>query len=517
MSDQHEPMAQTRRELHRHDRHEHPLLRRFTWIAAGLVVVLVAITAFAVIKLNSNVNRVDVSKALGTDRPTPSTTPGTQGPLNILLMGSDTRSDLTTSDYGTDTIEGGAHSDTTILVHISAKRDRIMAVSIPRDSMLPGPKDCLANSPRTEWVVRQWNYNYNKGGAGCALCALEVITGVFINHYAVVNFEGFADMVDALDGVPVCTPIPIDDPASGLQLTAGRHVLDGRDALGYVRARKTIGDGSDLGRIKRQQAFMASVAQKATSTSLLLRPDKLFSFLSAATKALTTDPELGLTNMTAVAQSIQNVGTDNIEFITVPTEEYPPDHDRVQWTNTADLIWEAIKSDTAIGAPPEPSSSPSTTTDPSTSSTPSPSGTGSPSPSSTALTVSPDHILVSVLNGSGTPGVASQTAAALRAQGFNVTGLADAAITQGVTIEYASWRADSVKTVAAAFPGARLKLNEGVGDVIQVTVGIGAPFVVEVPNRLGTEPLPTPSVTPGANPSATPSIDTRTAADNICQ
>lgn len=124
---------------------------------------------------------------------------------------------------------------------------------------------------------------------------------------------------------------------------------------------------------------------------------------------------------------------------------------------------------------------------------------------------------MSVLNGSGTPGVASQTAAALRAQGFNVTGLADAAITQGVTIEYASWRADSVKTVAAAFPGARLKLNEGVGDVIQVTVGIGAPFVVEVPNRLGTEPLPTPSVTPGANPSATPSIDTRTAADNICQ
>ena len=74
----------------------------------------------------------------------------------------------------------------------------------------------------------------------------------------------------------------IDDPASGLDLTPGRHVLDGSSALGYVRARKTLGDGSDINRIKRQQAFMSSVVQKAVSTEMLKRPDKLYSFLNAA-------------------------------------------------------------------------------------------------------------------------------------------------------------------------------------------------------------------------------------------
>lgn len=498
----------SRRDRARHARHHrHSALRRLGWIAGVLVVVLVVGAGVAVWRLNSNVNRVDVSGLLGTDRPTPSATQGVQGPVNILLMGSDTRADLKSSDYGTDTIEGGAHSDTTVLVHISAKRDRIMAVSIPRDSMLPGPQDCKADSPRSEWVVRQWNYNYNKGGAGCSIRALEGNTGVFIDHYAVVNFEGFADMVDALGGVEVCTPIAINDPASGLTLTPGKHLLQGKDALGYVRVRKTVSDGSDLARIKRQQAFMSSVAQKATDTSLLLRPDKLFSFLSAATKALTTDPSFGLSAMTQVAQGIQNVGTQNIQFVTVPVEEYPADPNRVQWSNDADVIWEAIKEDHGLGEAPSPSPSPSSTD----------SSTETASPAEEPLTVAPDRIWVRVLNGSGTQGIAAQTSSALQVQGFNIAGLADGPATEGVVVEYSAARADSVKTVAAAFPDARLKLNEAMGDVIQVTVGAGASGVVAVPNRLGTQPVPSPSLTPLTAPSASPSIPTRTAAESICQ
>ncbi len=496
-----------RRRRARHAKHRHPLLRAATWIVAAVLVSLIAATGVAIWRLNSNVNRVDVSSALGTDRPTQGVTAGVDGPLNILLMGSDTRADLKTQDYGTDTIEGGAHSDTTILVHISAKRDRVMAVSIPRDSMLPGPVDCAANSPKSQWVVRQWNYNYNKGGAGCSIRALEGNTGVFINHYAVVNFEGFAAMVDALGGVQVCTPVAINDPASDLTLSPGWHTLQGKDALGYVRVRKTLGDGSDLGRIKRQQAFLSSVVQKATDSSLLLRPDKLYSFLSAATKSLTTDPDLGVSKMSEVAQSLQKVGPKNIEFVTVPTEPYAPDLNRVQWTSDADYIWEAIKDDRGIGEPATPSPTPST----------SPSSTGAPSPSASTLLISPDRISVRVLNGSGSQGVATQTGEALRVQGFNIVGLGDAAATQGVVIEHSSGKADSAATLALAFPGARLKVNEAMGDVVQVTVGAGAPFVVAVPNRLGTAPLPTPSVTPTANPSAVPSIPARTAADSICQ
>ena len=119
--------------------------------------------------------------------------------------------------------------------------------------------------------MRQWNQNYAIGGTGCLIRTLEGNTGVFIDHYAVVDFRGFKQMVDALGGVKVCTPVAIDDAHTHLQLTAGKHTLDGRQALQYVRVRKSIGDGSDLQRINRQQAFLSSVIQKATSTQLLLR------------------------------------------------------------------------------------------------------------------------------------------------------------------------------------------------------------------------------------------------------
>jgi LCP family protein required for cell wall assembly len=501
-----DPRRSDRRRSHRHT-HRHPWLRRVAWVAGLLVVALVVTLGVAVWKLNGNVSRVDVSKALGTDRPTP--TAKTEA-LNILLLGSDTRADLSTDEYGQDTIEGGAHSDTNILVHISADRQNVLAVSIPRDSMVPAPADCRASTPKSAWVVRQWNYNFNKGGPGCTIRTLEGNTGVFVDHYAVVNFEGFATMVDALGGVEVCTPIAINDPASELHLTPGRHLLDGRDALGYVRVRKTITGGSDLNRINRQQAFLSSVVQKAVSTDMLKRPDRLFSFLNAATKALTTDPQLGLGEMTDVARSLQNVGAENIQFVTVPTEEYPKDHNRVQWTSAADLIWKAIRDDRAIGEESSPS--------------PSPSGSPSATASAEPLTVSPARISVRILNGSGIKGLASQEAQALRVQGFAAVTVGDSpGASTGVLVEYSAHQAEAARTVAAAFPGAQLEQNSTLGDVIQVTLGTGAPHVAVLPNRVGSTPLPTPSVSASAPPQASgsaspsPSISTRSADESICQ
>ncbi|MBK8731082.1 MAG: LCP family protein [Tetrasphaera sp.] len=482
-------------------------------IAGVLVLALVVATGVVVWKLNRNVHRVDVSMAVGTDRPTQeAAAPNESKPLNILVLGSDTRKNLDdTSTFGPDTVEGGDHSDTNVLVHISADRKAVLAVSIPRDSMVPAPKDCKAETPKSQWVVRQWNYNYNKGGAGCTIRTLEGNTGVFVDHYAVVNFKGFQSMVDALGGIEVCTPVAIDDPASGLDLTPGRHVLDGSSALGYVRARKTLGDGSDINRIKRQQAFMSSVVQKAVSTEMLKRPDKLYSFLNAATKSLTTDPDLGLTEMATVAKSLQDVGAENIQFVTVPTTVYQPDPNRVQWTDDADLIWEAIRGDHAIGAAPTAS--------------PSPTGTESPA----ALTVTPDKIAVQVLNGSGVRGLATQAVEALQVQGFRQVTRGDApAQTTGVLVEYSPMQEDAARTVAAAFPGAVMRQASSLGNTVVVTLGVGAPDVVEVPNRLGTQPLPTPSISSSptsssspstsgtTSPSPSPSISTRSADENIC-
>ncbi len=464
-------------------------------LLVGALLALATPTIAAYVKLNGNIQRVDISKVLGAR---PSTTPAPAGasePLNILVMGSDTRQGIGTTEYGQDTIEGGAHSDTNLLVHISAKRDRALVVSIPRDSMTKAPKDC-ANPASTvaNGEVRQWNYNFNEGGPGCTVKTLEGLTGIFVDHFVVIDFRGFQDMVDALGGVEVCSTVDIADSDAQFTLAAGRHTLNGKEALGYVRVRKTVSDGSDLFRIRRQQAFLSSVVQKATDTKLLLRPDRLYGFLNAATSSMTTDADFGATTMASLANSLRHIGMDKIEFVTVPTEVYPPDINRVQWQAKAKLIWEAIKNDRPLT---NPSAKP-------------PASTGAPAP----LTVTPDRIQVRISNDSGVEGLAVQTGNALAVQGFRIAGYTNGTSTQtsGVVIRYAPGQREAARTVAAAFPKAVLKSDSGAGDVIAVHIGVGGANPIEVPNRLGTEPLPPMPLTAGPGDG----LDTRTAGQDIC-
>ncbi|KGN31619.1 LytR family transcriptional regulator [Knoellia sinensis KCTC 19936] len=461
-----------------------------------MVALLVFGMAGTYAKLNGNIDRLDISAWVGKDRPTPSGNVDS-GPLNILLMGSDVRQGAGNEEYGSGDWEPGQHSDTNILMHISGDRESVTMVSIPRDSMVPSPPEsggegCNGDIPEEQWEVRQWNKNFNLGGPGCVIRTLEGNTDIFINHFAVVDFSGFKGMVDALGGVPVCTPVAIDDPQAEFTLAAGRHTLNGEQALGYVRTRKSVGDGSDIGRIKRQQAFLSSVAQQATDSKLLLRPDKLLRFLGAATSSLQMDEDFGLGPMKTIAESVKGIGVDKIQFVTVPTEAYPEDDNRVQWAPAADQLWEAIRTDQDISKPaPKPSHS-----------------------DTTPLTVSPDEIRVEVVNNSGVVGLAKQALEGLRVQGFvdptssNGTGFSD-----GVVIEHSPDKADSARTVAAAFPGATLKPVSDMGERVRVILGKGAPAVAEVPNRLGDEPLPKPTVT------TTPSvggIETRKADQDLC-
>ena len=470
-----------------------------TWAVITVVTVLVVVlggTAYAAWRLNANITKLDVSAAIGTDRPTQA--PEAARAVNILLIGSDTREGAGNDAYADrdGTLGGGAHSDTNLLVHLSADRSAATVVSIPRDSMTLAPPNCSATAPRSEWHMRQWNQNYSIGGPGCLIRTLEGNTGVFIDHYAVVDFRGFKQMVDALGGVQVCTPVAIDDANTHLQLTAGKHTLDGRQALQYVRVRKSIGDGSDLQRINRQQAFLSSVIQTATSSQLLFEPAKLYSFLNAATKSLTTDPELGVGTMRDLAGSVKGIGLDKIQFVTVPNEPYAPDPNRVQWKASAEQIWSALRADRVIGAKPKKPSA-------------------SPSPTSSPPTVSPADVTVSVLNATGVSGLARQAAGALEVQGFTgvTTGTA-ATTTKPVVVEYSGQHEEDARTVAAAFPGAVVEKTSGLGAGVQVTLGRGAPEVVEVPNRLGSDPLPSPSIS--SQPEPTDSIPTRNADTDIC-
>jgi LCP family protein required for cell wall assembly len=500
-----------RREVQQARRREnrHPLLRRGAIVVAAGLALLLALGAVAYVKLNGNITKYDVSKLLG-QRPKGAAANKITNltPVNILVMGIDTR-DLGTNAFGTTKQVSGARSDTSLIVHLSGDRQSAVVVSVPRDSMTRAPRDCKdPNSKVADGPIRQWNANYSLGGPACVIRTVEGTTGIRIDHFMVVNFLGFQSMVDALGSVEVCVPKAIHDPESGLRLPAGRSMIGGKAALSFVRARKNIGtDGSDLGRIDHQQAFLSAMVQKATSSSLLLRPDKLFRFLDAATSSLTTDPALGNLNaLREVAQSVAGLKSSQIRFVTVPTEPYPPDHNRVQWTSAADPLWTSIVKDAPLpGTKAPPGAKPTPTT---TQTTPPP-----------VLTVTPDLITVHVSNDSGVPGIARQAGDDLRLQGFKVDGLStDSSGKQGVTVAYSSGNHDKALTVAAAFPGAVLVQDQTVRDVIRVSLGTGSPNVVLVPNRIGTTPLPTHTLTAtvAPTPSSTVTIKARTANTDVC-
>ena len=499
-----------RREVQRARRREnrHPLLRRGAIVVAAGLALLLALGAVAYVKLNGNITKYDVSKLLG-QRPKNNAKADkltNLKPVNILVIGSDTR-DLGTRAFGTT---GGARSDTTLIVHLSGDRRSAVVVSVPRDSMTRAPSDCKnPKSKVADGPIRQWNANFSLGGPACLIRTVEGTTGIFIDHFMVVNFLGFQSMVDALGSVEVCLPEAVVDRQSQLNLPAGRSRVSGKEALAFVRVRHNIGnDASDLGRIDRQQAFLSSMVQEATSSGLLLRPDKLFRFLDAATKSLTTDPGLGNLNaLREVAQSVVGLKSSQIRFVTVPIEAYPPDHNRVQWTSAADALWKAIQKDAPLpGTKPAPGSKPTTAPTPTPTTTP-------------QLTITPDHITVHVSNDSDVPGLARQASDDLRLQGFHVNGVSSGnGVLQGVTVSYSAGNHEQALTVAAAFPGAVLVQDQTVGDVIRVNLGAGAPNVVEVPNRLGTTPIPTHTLTATAvpTPTSTVTIKARTADTNIC-
>lgn len=297
--------------------------------------------------LNGNLDVIDVTNQLGEDRPDKEQVEGPQEPLNILVMGSDTREG---AGNNIDNLTGGGErSDTTILFHLSADRERAYGVSIPRDSLVTRPT-CKTESGESiaGGTDVMWNEAFSVGGPACTIRQLEQITGVYVDHFVVVDFSGFEDMVDAIDGVEVCIPEDINDPAHGINIPAGTREIEGREALNYVRARYTLGDGSDIGRISRQQAFMSSMVNKVVSAGVLARPDRLVRFLNAATNSLTVDP--GLENVAKIADlglQFRGIGLDRVQFVTVPfeydqREEY---RGRITWLPEAEELWAKIAAD----------------------------------------------------------------------------------------------------------------------------------------------------------------------------
>jgi LCP family protein required for cell wall assembly len=266
-------------------------------------------------------------------------------PLNILVMGSDSRVGAGNDIDGQTDI--GQRSDTTILVHISADRKTVYGVSLPRDALVTRP-DCKGEDGKVipGGDLQFFNAAYSLGGPNCTAKQVEVLTGIYIDHYVSVDFNGFKDMVDAVHGVTVCIPQDVDDSAHGITFHAGTQQLDGQQALNYVRERYVLSANSDIGRMKRQQAFIASMINKVVSAGTLTRPSRVYNFLKAATESVTTDPGLSsLSKLVNLAWQFRRTDLDNISFITVPFEEYPPDHNRLIWSAAAKGLWQVILDD----------------------------------------------------------------------------------------------------------------------------------------------------------------------------
>ena len=313
-------------------------------VLAVTTLVLAMLTGLAVVysfrHFSGNLNVKDYTQDL-QNRPEKTAVEGPQEPLNVLVMGIDTRQGEGNA-IDKETGEGG--SDTTILLHLSADREYAYGISIPRDSMVDRP-DCDKGAiPAASYQM--WNAAYAIGGPACTIQQFEQLTGILLDHYISVDFNGFQDMVDAVDGVEVCIPETIDDRSHGIYLEAGTREVSGKEALSYVRQRYAVGDGSDIGRMKRQQAFAASMANKVISAGTLTSPTRLFSFLNAATQSLTVDP--GLSNLGKIAKlGIQFRGIDlaNIQFLTIPWGWDPQDPNRVVWAPEAKKVWRRIAAD----------------------------------------------------------------------------------------------------------------------------------------------------------------------------
>ncbi|MBB4712601.1 LCP family protein [Streptomyces luteogriseus] len=316
------------------------------WTAAGIVVLGGTGAGYLYFKLNGNLKSVDIDQALGTDRPKKAD----NGSENILVLGSDTRAGGN-KKLGGGTDDGSARSDTAMIVHVYKGHKKASVVSIPRDTLIDRPS-CTDTKGDEHPAARSVMFNsaYSTGGAACAVKTVESITDLRMDHYLEVDFAGFQKLIDDLGGVEITTTKNIDDPDSHLKLKAGTHTLDGKQALGLVRTRHGVGDGSDLGRIQLQQAFIKALVNQIKDVGVFSNPKKLLDLAETATRTVTADSDLGSVNkLASFANGLKGISPSNMHMITMPVAYDPADPNRVLLQEKkADQIWKALEQDKPI-------------------------------------------------------------------------------------------------------------------------------------------------------------------------
>jgi LCP family protein required for cell wall assembly len=321
-------------------------------LGKALVVVIVStltVATVSAIQITQELSRgqIDVPGLDGGDR----VIPPLNGPLNILLVGSDTRSGAGNSAFG-DT--GGNLADVIILLHVSANRQNAVALSFPRDTMVPWPA-CPSTSGGPGYYAQslgQINATIANGGPGCTLLTVELLTGLNIPYLAMVDFNGVIELSNAVGGVEVCVAQDIEDEYTNTYLKKGMHILQGVQALQFLRTRHGVGDGSDLGRISNQQVYLTSLVRKLKSKDILNNPVALYSLAQAAAKNMTLSKTLSdPTTLMGVANALKDIPMKKITFLQLPSVyglpapnegRVKPDYEKAQ------IIFDMIKNDEPI-------------------------------------------------------------------------------------------------------------------------------------------------------------------------
>lgn len=281
-------------------------------------------------------------------------------PVNILISGIDSRYNQGVNSHGDPEEFTTIFSDTTMVMHISADRSRITTVSIPRDLMVWLPSCIDADGNETGESFTQFNQAFRRGavtdsiphGIQCTKKAVEQVSGLTIDAFVLVDFTGFVGLVNALGGVWYDVEERIDDPQADADLMPGCQLLNGAQALSYARTRKSIGDGSDLGRIGRQQKLVAAMIREALSKNYVTDFPALYNFIQQGISAVKVSPNLGnLNSDVSLLLSISSINTDDIHFITLPNAPYPEDPNRVTTIDdAADQVWQALLLDRPLPA-----------------------------------------------------------------------------------------------------------------------------------------------------------------------
>jgi LCP family protein required for cell wall assembly len=361
-------------------------------------------------------------------------------PMNILLVGSDSRDGLTKRELGKiQTVKvDGRRTDTIILVHVSPEREKAVMVSLPRD--------LRAN---VGGQTNRINAAFSLGGPDLLVKTVQEATGLPIHHYAEIDFAGFLKVVDALGGVRLCnrTGRTLDDSFANLHMPPGCQQMNGVQALAFVRARHI---DSDFGRIGRQQEFLRAVMDKVASRGNLINLPKLLQVADIASDHVKTDETLSTREVIGLARRLRRVDDQSVDMRVYPSVAVAPRCSGcaafVEPLPEASILMKALAQDDAQLPP-----------------------VGLPNGKGVTLS----NMRVTVLNGGGEQGAAARAAAALQRLGVRVAGTGNAAKPTGEasTLAYRASLEQQAKLLGTLLGGrVRLVPSDGVNGLV-LTVG----------------------------------------------